>query len=356
MTLLASASGPLAHTSRITLFRDVDRVEIQNEITQNFNATHTWGFSFAIQDPDFYHEEVGAILRARLTNDGGYYSPRNARYDWLTLNHFVDINQNDEFGVSLANTDCYFMRLGNSTVEELDTGTPQVSVLVGGNDLNGGGVLGDQGGDDHFLQRFALKSHDAYDPVSAMKFSLEFQNPLTTGQVDGGDSYPEGSYSLISLDNPNVLLWALKTADDGLESGLVARVWNISDEAGEFSLSLDDDGISSALSLTHIETPVGIGKIEDGKLADTINRQQIKTYAIFPAQLPYSPDTSGLGTATAMPVTEQPTNTEKAGNITPVPVDETGMPYPSDVPQGESGQRGKGCALGLLSALGSLFE
>jgi alpha-mannosidase len=356
VTLLASADTPLSHTSRITLFQNIDRIDIQNDITENFNATHTWGFGFSIQNPDTFHEEVGAILRARLTDDGGHYSPRNARYDWLTLSHFVDINQNNEFGVTLANSDCYFMKLGNSKVADLDTVTPQISVLVGGNDLNGGGVLGDQGGDEHFLQRFALKSHDAYSPASAMKYSLEFQNPLTTGQVDGGDSYPEGSFSLISVDNPDVLLWALKPADDGLESGLVARLWNVSDNAGEFSLAMEEGGMSAALSLTHIETPTGIGSIENGKLVDLINQQQMKTYAIFPAQLPYTPDTIDLDTATATPVAGRPTGTTELENTTPTPVGATEVPLPSETPIVESNQNGKGCFLGLLYALGSLFK
>lgn len=356
VTLLATADAPLAHTSRVTLFRNVDRIEIQNDITQNFNATHTWSFGFAIQNPDVYHEEVGAILRARLTNEGGHYSPRNARYDWLTLNHFVDVNQNNEFGMTLSNADCYFMKLGNSTVGELNTESPQVSILVGGNDLNGGGVLGDQGGDDHFLQRFALRAHDAYDPVSAMQFALEHQNPFIAGRIDDGDFYPETSYSLLSLDNPNVLLWSLKPADDGLEAGLVVRVWNVSNEHGEFSLSLNDGRISSVLSLSHIETPVAIGLIEDGRLMDTINQQQIKSYAIFPVKFPYAPDVSGLDFATATPVVTRPTTAMEPGDTTPVPENATDMPAPSSTPIVEAEQDGKGCLYGLLYLLGLLKE
>ena len=352
VTLLASADAPLAHTTRVTLFRDVDRIEIQNDITQNFNAVHTWGFGFAIPNPDIYHEEVGAILCARLTNDGGHYSPRNARYDWLTLNHFVDVHQENGFGVTLSNSDCYFMRVGNSTVGELDTATPQISVLVGGNDFNGGGVLGDQGGDDHFLQRFALRSHNGYDPVSAMKFSLEHQNPLVTGRVDSGDLYPEKFYSLLSLDNPNVLLWSLKPADDGLQAGVIARVWNISNEHGDFSLSMDEDGINDVLTLSHIETPTGVGTVKDGKLADVINQQQIKTYALFPSQLSYTPDTSGVAASTPTTAVSPPTATVGPGSAAAPTLEmATETPLAKSTPAVESEQRGKGCLFGLFSIL-----
>lgn len=353
-TLLASADSPLAHETRITLFRDIDRIEIRNDIVQNFNATTTWGFGLAIQNPDVHHEEVGAILRARLTSDGGDYSPRNARYDWLTLNHFVDVS-GDGAGVTLSNADCYFMKVGNSTVENLDTSTPQVSVLVGGNDLNGGGVLGDQGGDEHFLQRFALRAHGGYDPVSAMKFALEHQNPLVARRVEGGDAYPEASFFLLSQVNPNVLLWALKPADDGLENGFVARVWNLSERAESDSLSFEG-GIAEVLSLTHIETPTGIADVEDGRLADLINAQQMKTYAIFPSALPYRPDTSGLERATATSPVVSPSSTPVSSVETAMPVPVTNTPPPPSFTQisepAEPG--GKGCLFGVLYALGLL--
>ena len=355
-SLFATSDSPLAHTSQITLFHDIDRIEIRNDITQNFNATQTWGFGFAIQDPDVYHEEVGAILRARLTSDAGHYSPRNARYDWLTLNHFVDINQKDGFGVTLSNADCYFMKVGDSTVSDLDTNTPQIGVLVGGNDLNGGGVLGDQGGDDHFLQRFALISHDEYKPGAAMKFALEHQNPLVTAQVQGGGYFPETSYSLVSVDNPNALLWALKPADDGLEAGLIARIWNVSDEGEPVSIAFNDGGISGALVLSHIETPVAISTVKGGRLVDVLNRQQIKTYALFPSILPFRADTSGLDFATVTPLANQPTATKSVGSTPPAQASPAISKAPSVTPVVESDQDGKGCLFGLLYILGILAK
>jgi alpha-mannosidase len=100
---VATADGPLAHTTRVTLTRGSDRVAIQNEVTQNFGETRTWKFRFNLTDPDVHHEEVGAIARASLTTDGGSYAPRNARYDYLTLNHFVDMSGAGSVGVTLSN-------------------------------------------------------------------------------------------------------------------------------------------------------------------------------------------------------------------------------------------------------------
>lgn len=288
VTLRAEATGPLKHTTRITLIRDSLRIDIRNDINQNFNDTYTWNFGFELEPPDVWHEEVGAIIRAKLLTEGGHYSPRNTRYDWLTLNHFADIS-NGANGITLSNADCYFMRLGDSWDTSigdgsLDTSTPQISVLAGGRE--GGekhpdtGIF-NQGGDTHFLQRFALQTHTGYNPVTAMKFALEHQNPLIAGGITGGNAYPQTSYSLVTIDNPNVLLWALKPADDGIDQGIIARVWNLSaDPIDDFSLSLSKHPILSAKHTTHIETPLEPATVTNGMLIESLAAHQVKTFSL----------------------------------------------------------------------------
>ena len=70
------------------------------------------------------------------------------------------------------------------------------------------------------MQRFALQTHDAYDGTAAMKFSLEHQNPFVTGAVTGGSAYSATTLSFLSITDPNVMLWALKPADDGISQGV----------------------------------------------------------------------------------------------------------------------------------------
>ncbi len=284
-TLLATSSGPLDHTTRITLVRDVNRIDISNNIRASFNETLTWAFGFELDAPDVWHEEVGAIVRARLLADQGHYAPRNARYDWLTLNHFADMTGSNAVGITLSNADCYFMRLGNSTATQLDVSTPQISPLAGGR-VGGDGHAGipNQGGDTNFLQRFALRTHGAYDPVEAMRFSLEHQNPLVTGVVKGSNSYyPENAFSLLSISNTEVLLWALKPADDGIEQGIIARVWNCSPNPADFSLQLTPGPIRSAKHVSHIETPIGDAHITNGVLTDSLASYQMKTFSLMGA-------------------------------------------------------------------------
>jgi alpha-mannosidase len=280
VTLRAVAGGPLKHTSRITLLRDSPRITIRNDIEQNFNAPHTWSFAFRLDQPDLWHEEVGAVIRAKLLQDGGHYSPRNARYDWLSLNHYADVSDGAR-GVTLSSADCSFMRFGRSTMTNLDIATPQLSVLVGGNVAGTDLRITHQGGATHFLQRFALQTHDAFDPVQSMRMALEHQNPLVAGGVAGGAAYPEKSYSLLRISDPGVLLWALKPSEEGLTNSIIARVWNVSDGARDVSLSLQTR-IASAKQTTHIETDIGDAAVSGGLLHTTIAGRRLVTFRIMP--------------------------------------------------------------------------
>jgi alpha-mannosidase len=282
VTLRAEADAPLAHVSRITLFSHNDRIEIENEITEGFEDTLTWKYGFAIAEPETRHEEVGAILRARLLGDGGDYSPRNARYDWLTLNHFADMSGSDGMGVTLSNIDCSFMKLGSSTTQTLDIETPQISVLAGGRRLgspNGG--LPEQGGDTYFRQRFALRSHQGYDPASAMRFALEHQNPLICGQVTGTVGVlPETSYSALSISNPDVLLQALKPAEEGIDDGIIVRFWNLADEPRNAAIDFLAADVVAAKETTHIETNIGCVPLAGGTISAQFARQQMRTFRL----------------------------------------------------------------------------
>ena len=279
VTLRATSANPLAHTTRITLIRDTNRIEIRNDITENFGEMLTWNYSFEIDSSEVWHEEVGAVIRAKFLANGGHYSPRNARYDWLTINHFADVSGRG-VGVTLSNADAYYMKLGNSTRTEFDTGTPQFNILAGGQ-VDGPNLgIPDQGGDSQFLQRFALQTHGTFNQTSAMKFSLEHQNPFVTGAVTGiNPSYSENNYSFLTISDPDILLWALKPAEDGINQGVVTRVWNQANLARNYTLSLAS-GILSGQRTTHIETDIANASIISGDLSASLTANQIQTHRL----------------------------------------------------------------------------
>ena len=137
-----------------------------------------------------------------------------------------------------------------------------------------------QGGDTKFLQRFALQTHGAFNQTSAMKFSLEHQNPLVTHQVTGTDpSYNEKNYSFLTISDPDVLLWALKPAEDGISQGVIARVWNQANAARNYTLSLAPS-IVSGKRTTHIETDIADASIINGNLSASLTGNQIQTHRL----------------------------------------------------------------------------
>jgi alpha-mannosidase len=280
VTVVATSSAGLNHKTHLTMYRQSHRVDITNEIIQNFGSTHTWAFTFNLSQPDVHTEEIGAVLHAKLTTHGGDYAPTEARYDWASANHFVDMtSSNGNVGVTVSNADCSFVKIGHSTVSSLDTVTPQLNFLAGGRiDNLGRGIS--QGGDKYFLQRFALNVHGAYDVTSAMRFAMEHQNPLTTALVSGpaASPYPPASYSLLSISNPNVLLWALKPAEEGISKGIIARVWN-QGAAGSVSVGVPGrkGGVLSAMQSTHIETDLKTLPVSGGLVTAAINQRQIVT-------------------------------------------------------------------------------
>ncbi len=300
VTLVAQGSTPLAHTSRITLYRAgttlARRIDIENTISQNFDATQTWAFGFELAQPRTRHEEVGAIARARLSTDpqGGDYATRNARYDYLTLNHFVDMSSDTQgAGVTLANSDALFFTLGGSTPTSLDVNTPSITVLAGGR--MGFAALADQGGESVLTQRFALRTHGGYDLATtaggaggnagSMRFGLEQQNPLVGRVVTGGPGapYPAISHALLTISDPDVLAWSVKPADDNPRRGLIVRAWNVSETGTSAAIALPGRSIRSAWATTHIETDLNAQPVVAGAVEAPFLRQQIRTFRVSAA-------------------------------------------------------------------------
>lgn len=295
--LVVESSGPVSvtvritteaerdHVTRVTLYRDSPRVDLRNEILENFGDVRHWAFSFNLKAPQVRTEEVGALVRVRRKSDGGDYAERNARYDYATLNHFADISDGeDRRGVTLSNWDCAFVRLGESTPARLDTESPQLNVLAGGQ-VDGARLgIRNQNGAAQFLQRFALRPHRGYDPASAMRFALEHQNPLVTTPVSGaaGSPLPAARYSALTVSDPAVILWAFKPAEEGIARGVVARLWNVSDRPVRTTLELAG-GIAAAQHVTHLETDLAPAEVDgSGGLRAEFARQQMRTFRLVP--------------------------------------------------------------------------
>ncbi len=292
-TLRVTAGGSPAHTTRVTVYSGVDRVDVENRITQNFGATSGYQFDLRATSYAIRHEEVGMIARVDRASAGGSYADRNARTDYLTLNHFVDVSE-AAWGVTLSNGDSQFMRVGASTPDTLDVSRPSIFAVAGmqvdGPDLG----FVNQGGDRDFLNRYALIAHGAYDPAAAMRASLEHQNPLVAAPLapSSGASLPL-RFGLLSVDSPDVIPWAVKPAEEGIDRGVIVRLWNLSDSARTFRLTTPGSTLRSAQRATHIETDTGAATVSAGALTESLARQQLQTWRLSLDGLVTSPFDAG---------------------------------------------------------------
>lgn len=286
VTLKTVSKAPLPHIVRITVYAGSARIDIEDSIQANFSDLKTWSFSFNLNNPTTRYEELGAVLTAKKESRGGHYAADNARYDWQTFNHFADLSEGG-FGVTLSNRDCSFFSLGRSTVDSLWETSPQLNALAGGNvdkKVEDGGILGilNQNGQKNFLYQFSLTTHQKrFDVVEAMKFALEHQTPLVTGMVTGTKSaFTVPSFSMLTLTDPAILLWSLKPAEDGLQKGLVTRIWNMNEREADSHLQFAKP-VKTAWRTSHIETDEAVLKPVSGKLPVMLRPHQIRTYRVI---------------------------------------------------------------------------
>jgi len=284
-TLKAISKDPILHTVRLTLYANSPRIQIEDSININFVNVRTWDFAFKLSNPTTRHEEVGAILTAKKEQRGGHYSAQQARLDWQTFNHFADMSEKN-YGITLSNQDCSFFKLGESKVDSLWENSSELHALAGGQvdkKREDGGYMGifNQNGQKTFFYNFALTTHQAFDATAAMKFSLEHQNPLTTGWVEGlQNEDSKNVFSLLSVSDPNVLLWSVKPSEEGIENGLMTRFWNVGQVVARPTIRLVTP-IKSAWQTTHLETNEQRLTPTGGVLKVPFNQHQLKTYRLI---------------------------------------------------------------------------
>ncbi|HSF88410.1 MAG TPA: T9SS type A sorting domain-containing protein [Saprospiraceae bacterium] len=279
-TVSCNSNSPYPHTTEITFYRDVPRIDITNHLRSNpGNQATTFSFPINVDNPVVWHEEIGAVIKAKLEVNGGHYANQNARYDWQTANHFVHIG-NESRGMTISNQGSHFFKLGESTIEALDESSHNVKFLASGKVAYGSIGINNQGGDTSFLYKYALQPHIGdFDQTASMKMAMEHQHPFATGLVGGGNDYPETTFSLLSISDPDVLLWALKPAEEGAAKGVIARVWN---QAAESNFMIDGTmPITSAMHTSHVETDISPVSVSNANLDGTIGDQEMKTYRIF---------------------------------------------------------------------------
>jgi alpha-mannosidase len=275
-TLRVDLSDP-ARTVRVRLVTGVDRIEIDNVITQNVTGLQTYSFHTNLPGAQIRFEEIGAIARPGLVTEGGDFL-QGARANRMTLNHFVSFDLED-YHLVLSNRDAYAMQVNDSTNATFDLTGDEVHVVVMEQQTPGAGTA-DQGGDDLFRNRFAVRGEDGpFDGAEAMRFSFAHQNPLHSVVLPRNQTGPltAATAGLLSIDADNVVVTAFKPAEDE-GGGWVVRLWELGGQPTSVSIDASAVSADGAWHTSLIESDIAPVPVAAGTVSTSINANEIKTF------------------------------------------------------------------------------
>ena len=294
-TIRVDVDGYPLRRVRVTLLRDVDRIEIDDEILSNYSDEGLYRFNVTLTAPQIHFEEVGAIARPGLTNQGGDFLP-GARADFMTLNHFVDF-ADGAYHITLSNWDAMTMTIGNSTATSFDLSQPAVGVLATGNPS--GSEIADQGGDANFRNRFALRgSSGPFSAAAAMQASLAHTNPLRAIALPRHQTGPltAPTAGMLAVSAPNVVIMDFKPAEDP-GRGLLVQLWELDGKDTVFTIDASAFAPTTAFETSLIETDTAPASLSNGIMSASIAANEIKSYRFVPASIstPLPGDVNGDG-------------------------------------------------------------
>ena len=274
VTISSGANGPvfgeLIITTRaphikvrttLRLYSNLDRIDIYNEVEKSPTAEkEQLHFFFPVNIPDrvYRFEAPGAIVKAGEFSHGGEQLPGSGQA-CTAVRHFIDVS-NDSYGITISQVDSSMIQFGhrtekedpiypdptNSTVISFALGNtnnypevirnPDDGTVISFNTVDYGEVARDyykevtrdQGGITHFLFRYSLRAHKNYDPEEAIHFAWEDNNEPLAIMVPPSSKglLPQNQHGFLNVSGEKVILVNCKIAEEGLEKGVIIRLWN----------------------------------------------------------------------------------------------------------------------------------
>jgi alpha-mannosidase len=84
-------------------------------------------------------------------------------------------------------------------------------------------------------------------------------------------------FSLLSVSDPNVLLWSVKPSEEGIENGIITRFWNFKNENIQPIIKFNIS-VYEAWETTHIETNKNMVNHKKNSITPSFSQNQIKTF------------------------------------------------------------------------------
>ncbi len=138
--------------------------------------------------------------------------------------------------------------------------------------------LAGQGGD--FAFRFSITSGPKGDRAAPARFGWEVSNPLVgiVAEANPGGLLPAAGASLVTIDEPNVLLVGARQASEG--DGLLLRLWEANGQATTAHVRLGPIPVKKATATNLVEEPRGELEVTDGVIAVPIRGSGLATVRV----------------------------------------------------------------------------
>ena len=252
-------------TQRISLDADADMVEVGNDV--EWHETHVLlkaAFPVAAKnDKATYEIPFGSIERTTLREN----SYQKAQFEVPALNwaDFGDAKQ----GLSVINDSKYGY--------DDESNVLRLTLLRSPASPDPDADRGQQ----HF--RYALYPHAGpWKQAQTMHRGYEFNYPITSLQVAAHEGALPREQSFVAVDNPNVVLTAVKKAEDS--NALILRLYEWAGQSAEVKLHLPG-GANSATIANLMEKPQG----SELNLSGNTLTAPIKPFQILTLQVNYAP-------------------------------------------------------------------
>ncbi len=227
LLVTSKAEGCNSLQSEIKLIQGQPWVEMSNTLdkisTQEKEGVH-FGFAFNIPDGTTRMDIPWGVMIPE------YEQLPGGNRNWLAVQRWIDISNND-YGVTWTAIESPLIELGNITANILGGAREPENWLK---TLPKSQTIFSWALNNHWHTNFPLEQggiirlnyqilpHKSYDPVIANRFGMEQNRPLVVVETDQNPV----TKSLLSIDNPNVFVSALKLSDDG--KGIILRLRSLS--------------------------------------------------------------------------------------------------------------------------------
>jgi alpha-mannosidase len=261
LVVTTSAFGCPQVTQEIVLYHGIRRVEFRNRILKDSTPCMEVyiAFPFKVENPRFAFESSNAVMKPFENQFPG------SNTNYYAMQHWADVSDGD-FGIAFSALESHMIELGgmwplyvsqaHHGVDPHDYGSP----FVQPNQMTKGHMYSlaiDSNFRTNFepaqqaevLLRYAIASHAGdWTGGAPRELGWSFANPVMASLVDmreeaQGKRAPSGSFC--SIDKSNVVLSALKRAEDG--DGIVARLIETGGVDTDVTLTLPTVAIREAM-------------------------------------------------------------------------------------------------------------